>query len=282
MKERIARYQPWVDQDSLDRLEAAIKGREAALQAIGAKDVGDFFTRDKSEYRIKASRFSKEGKIPSDQTPRAEATLQQKARHIEMSAEWVDTLTPEEVKAVNWFTQEGCTDLQKLQDNTIEAHPGETLEETKTRVSTMSAQLDSAIAKVIPRPKLVYRGAKLNSLPGITREMTKEEQYAKQGEALKAMQAQGAIEFTRPVSATFNPQRANTFAVGDSQQGGFIYEISTQKGAPAALASNMSVEEEVLIPRKQKYRIIGVKEVPLQFRGDDKPEMRTVVQLEEL
>lgn len=62
------------------------------------------------------------------------------------------------------------------------------------------------------------------------------------------------IEFSGYQSTSFSPSVASDYATG-----GILFEIKTPQGLNISSISNFSSEEEVLLPRSSRYKVVGVQ-----------------------
>lgn len=150
---------------------------------------------------------------------------------------------------VNQVLREGRADA---------AHPG-----TKEIIDNLDGLFASA--KPFAEPRMVYRGLKMS--PG--------KRAAFFDSMAKAAASGESVEFPEYLSTTISTTMAESFTQLHGTEDGPGVEIMCKKGIYARPKSRYPDEEEVLINRGSKFRVVGVKTV--SWNG--KP--RQVVQLEQ-
>jgi len=304
----------------IDRDEDAVRNRELLihykqvraeqLAAINAKDDGDLeheYLPPKNTKPVELIDLPAPGsKRKAWKTLSPEEYAQREMEYIDDSSEWVDKLSPNEIAATRWMTSNGFHEMGQLdRGEPFQPYHGETEtdEQKIARITRMRKTLDKALAKAPDKARIVYRGISVHStppelmerLPRSSSSYSSEKQYATEEEwdaaqtkYLDNLVTQGTLKFERPVSATEDPAVGVRFAGGQNAPD-FMYEISTKRGAPVAVASAWGASEsEIVLPSQTQYKVVGYEKNAIvrsytDFRNKGEfDEHITIIQLQEI
>lgn len=194
---------------------------------------------------------------------------------IEDSAAWVDKLSLDEVKAVEYFTSFGFHELGQHHrgEPLTEYEDGLTSEDRTSRAVKMKALLDSALEKADGKARVSYRGLSEHSCPSELKmysgssaipsykRVQQFESSAEQEEAVSAwldkIESDGTVTFALPASSSADAGKAVGFT-GAQYCPAVMYEVLSKKGGPASLSSEWSSEAEIIM-QSGTYKVAGVK-----------------------
>ncbi len=178
---------------------------------------------------------------------------------------------PEWYRKLNAEAEELLDKIPDTQKKAIRHYTGKGYEyinnalREKTKMSdadaTTAANLDAFFKSISPLedPQLVFRGI---SIPKYNID-----------NFMKSMTPGSKVSFPEFLSCTVNPVVADGFTSGGVS---IAVEIMAHRGAFVRPGSSCKQEDEFLIPRDSKFRVIGTKEV--QWAGSKK----TVIQMEQI
>lgn len=180
---------------------------------------------------------------------------------VKASEAWMSRLSPEEVHALQWLTNDGTEVLSR------KAHgspPSSTSKLTPEEVERREALVKSAFGKapLMPKPVILYRGIG-SEVPFDV------DQVLQDG------------EYTAPTvqSATVNPGVANSFGYSN-----VILEMKTRRfPSPTNFAGNGPREAEVMIAPGSRWKVTGsLKGVSYGWDEDSMVDGYTILQMEEV
>lgn len=184
-----------------------------------------------------------------------------------LSKEFISSLTPEQKKTLRDYTEFGSKTMNKYiydaefregVEKELDVHGSRAMwsPDYETFKKDLKANLDERI-KIIdettsfrfPLPVTVYSGMNI-SIPEGEDALTH----------IKSIHKIGSL-YSRPsyVSTSTNSAIAASFTV-DNGKTPIVYEMITSQGAPIRKLSWLPVEDEVLLPRDKKFRIVQIKE----------------------
>lgn len=183
-----------------------------------------------------------------------------------MSKEYISAITPEQ-KAALWSYSEMessntnkylySSDFKNAVDNELDSiHHRDDLtdknylnykKQLKKEITDRIEIIDEAMKLCLPTPTLLYHGFDIEIPQG-------KDPFTH----IESIHAIGSL-YSRPsyISATTNPSVAAAFTT-DRKGTPVIYEILTTQGAPLRELSALSTEDEVLLPRDKKFRVVQV------------------------
>jgi hypothetical protein len=132
-------------------------------------------------------------------------------------------------------------------DNFVQQNTPEKI--TKRNIRHVVEHLDSALSKGAKTQRIVYRGVSLGS--PIFDGYTSARQYVKENLSLGSV-----IEFSAYQSASAHAGVGHAYAERGTGNG-IIYEILTPEGINITDVSDVIIEREVLLPRNQRYTVVG-------------------------
>jgi hypothetical protein len=246
------------------RLERGQALRAAMLVAVKTKDGGDIkHTNVAPKLKYKNRSF-----LPHE-------TLRETVKNdspeiltmIKESKHWVNQLTTEETEAMAWFTSNGSSEVNQHLANSATGYS----RYSKEHLDATTKNMDSALAKFQrDEPVIVYRGISMDIVEARGYKRNEENFVA------EAFPMGGTYSSEAYMSTSLDPSRATGFA-----SSGIVLEIKSKKAAPVANISAWDItEKEMVIPRNQKYKIVGIIKNPKiqNLRSTD----NTVIQLEEI
>lgn len=185
-------------------------------------------------------------------------------------------LSDDEKAAVKSYSLSGYQVLnQKLRD-------GETLTPKEQRTAEL---LDSAIEKagVRDEPLKVYRGIEVPQPPGPSVGLSEDDIRNKVADFAEKRYPVGKEITLGPnyQSASLDVQAPLDHSISRTHPG-IIFEIQARTGLDASSLSGFDDEDEFLMGRDRRFRVLGVTRYAEFDRPDDRIAKRTVVRLEEL
>jgi hypothetical protein len=233
------------------RLTTMTKRRENQLKALKKAQ------RDAGEISHEATAFVEYGdqdfptiltSVPND-SPRITNLLND-------STNWVNTLTPEEVKATRWYTKGGYQEIYSFQQFNEIAVEGR----TKEQLNSYIQNINTALAKYKrEEPIIVYRG--VGMVGNNTRLSTDEASvFFKTGD-----------EYSYE---SYSSTSMDSSIAGKFSSSNIVLALKTKKAVPVTSLSQHGLgEKELIIPPKQKFKVTNV--VPNKYGV-------TIVHMEEL
>ena len=247
------------------RLERGQTLRAAMLVAVKAKDNGDIkHTNAAPKLEYKNREFLSQDSIREtikNDSPQI-LTMIKESKH------WVNQLTTEETEAMAWFTSNGSSEVNQHLAN----HEETTYSQySQDHLDSTIKNMDSALAKFERvKPVIVYRGISMDIMEARGYKRNEE------GFIADSFPMGGTYSSEAYMSTSLDPSRATGFA-----SSGVVLEIKSKKAAPVVNISAWDItEKEMVIPRNQKYKIVGIVKNPI-IQGSRATE-NTVIQLEEI
>lgn len=180
---------------------------------------------------------------------------------VKASEAWMSRLTPEEVHALQWLTNDGTEILsRKAHGSPPKAYSALDPEEIDRREGFVKSAFDKA--PLMPKPVVLYRGLG-SQVPFEVEEVIKSGEYT-------APTAQ---------SATINPGVANSFGYKN-----VILEMKTRRfPSPTNFAGNGPREAEIMVAPGSRWKVTGVlRNVSFGWDKDTLVQGYTVIQMEEV
>lgn len=171
------------------------------------------------------------------------------------STNWVNTLTPEEVKATRWYTKGGYQEIYSFQQFNEISVEGR----TKEQLTSYIQNINTALAKYKREEQIiVYRGV---GMVDNTRLST--------DEASTLFKTGDEYSYESYSSTSLDSSIANKFSSSN-----LVLALKTNKAVPVvALSQHGLGERELIIPPKQKFKVTKV--IPNKYGP-------TIVHMEEL
>lgn len=167
---------------------------------------------------------------------------------IDKSAEWMESMTAEEVEVVSWLTSNGShvlNDHAKGRENCIWGHSTYSPEHLDRQVEL----LNSAVSKApeLNEPVTIYRGVNIEN-------------------ASQLFPVGEEVRDEVPKSYTLSPKTAQNFThYGDE----VVLKLSTKKlASPAAVSAWGSGEYEVFSDPLTAYEVVSVSKKPGRYGGE--------------
>jgi len=254
------------------RYERAKAVRASQMQAL--KDLN--LTKVKHLFAQPAKAF--DSSFPADDVVRRNDNLDQTMTDInDSAAPWINKLDDDEMAQLRWMSDYGA-----MESNThiagVNSYTGNGGIWSANNIEERMQFVDSALSKYrSEEPVIVYRGVREGMLPAPMRENyrlstdTKQETYLSQFKVGETFES----EYYMPTS--FMPETAKRFSDFN-----VVMEIKTKHAAPIAPLSLSRTEQEALLPRGSKYKVIAIKEDVQYARGAVGPSLVTVIQLEDV
>jgi len=233
------------------RLQLGRAKREERLAAVKMKDQGDVLHEGPSQeasYPASMQAFTtKTEEYPSESL---EQTGPEITAMVQDSTHWVRKLNTDEIEAASWYTSNGSSHVNNYLLGHDQEQYGQKID--KKQAAEAVAHLDSALEKAERKtPVKLYRG--------ISHDILEREgfQYEEEDKYIDAKLPVGST-FESPVfqSSTLDFKRGRGFATSQ-----VMLEILAKKAAPVSNISAWGVSEsEYILPRNQKYRVVGIRE----------------------
>jgi hypothetical protein len=262
----------WSNAQLEARYQRAKTVRTTQLQALKALDL------KKIDHSFVQVPEAFDNSFPPDDLVRSNKNGKQTMTDINnISAPWLNTLNSDEIAQLRWMTDTGAMQTNKhiAGINTYKAHHGIwTAENLDERMEI----IDSALAKYKSKePVLVYRGIHEGMLPVSMQDNYRVPTEDKQAAYLSRFKVGETFETQYYMPTSYMPETAKKFSKFN-----VIMEIKTRSAAPVAPLSASRTEQEALLPRGSKYRVLAIKENILYARGQVEATPVTVIQLEEM
>lgn len=253
----------------LERAKAVRADQMQALKTLNLKKV-------KHSFDPASTLFSEF--FPVDDAVRANSNVAQTMTDINnAAAPWLNELNDDENAQLRWMTDHGAMQVNThiAGSNSYKGNKGVwDAENIEARMKVV----DSALAKYKSvEPVIVYRGVRQGMLPEAMRDNYRIPTEEKQAEYVSKFKVGEVFETQYYMPTSYMPETAKRFS-----DFAVVMEIKTRSAAPLAPLSASRTEQEALLPRNSKYRVLAIKENIPYKRGQVEPSPVTVIQLEEI
>jgi len=214
------------------RINLCRQKRNTQLKAVKA-------TVDEDRHNAENFVFQEYGTSNYGETSQS-AKLEQMQAFLADSSNWSQKLTTDEIDAVRWYTKAGYISIYDYQQKGILTNVP-----SKEYVESKINNLNSALSKYERKePIVVYRGLNKFNNSVLSHE-----------EAKTAFKVDDEYSYESFSSTSLEPKIAQRFAVSQ-----VIFEIKARKAVPImALSVHSAVETELIIPPKERYRVVHVE-----------------------
>lgn len=203
-----------------------------------------------------------------------ELTDEESDKILNESIEELKKMSKEEEDALFFYSTSGFKDFQKV----LYRQKNPNNEENLKKYEQIVKNLDNALEKAEKKDKIVYRGLRGDNTIIAPDFNEMNDDFLLSDEAIlgdfndfnmddpfdedknldnyvdRELQLGKTISFDGYISSTYNPS-----AVREYTTGGILFEIKTPEGMNMKAISEFEDEDEILLPRESKYKIVGVQ-----------------------